>query len=179
MSHNFSTLLTTLREKIPSLEACTAVCMLLSIMRDKTCLSPIVYLFSSMLTSEFILGTKQKDHLHPYNTAFPGGNSNSVGFSSLEDKTSLDSWQWPSYKPRDNSDSTKLSETWCLFLPVIAVQVVQLLVQSGMALLLSFHPHSFLPHLLPPELLATLPKVKVTANKRLFLKIFSVLKIHK
>lgn len=69
-----------------------------------------------------------------------------------------------------------MSETRSSFLPVIAVQVVHLLVQLGMALLLSFHPHSFLSHLLPPELLAALPKVKVKANKRLFLKIFSVLK---
>lgn len=58
-----------------------------------------------------------------------------------------------------------MSETRSSFLPVIAVQVVHLLVQLGMALLLSFHPHSFLSHLLPPELLAALPKVKVKANK--------------
>lgn len=84
--------------------------------------------------------------------------------------------------PHTNQVTTVIqqnSETRSSFLPVIAVQVVQLLLQLGMALLLSFHPHSFLPHFLPPELLATLPKVKVRANKRHFLKIFSVLKRQK
>lgn len=95
----------------------------------------------------------------------------------MEDKmTSLDPCLWPSYKLHDNSDSAKMSGTRSSFLPVVAVQVGHLLVQLWMTPLLSFHPHSFLSHLPPPELLAILPKVKVKANKRLFLIIFYFLK---
>lgn len=110
MCHNFSTLLNTVREKIWTLEGCTAVCMLLCIMRDRTCLCPIVYLFNSMLTSEFILGTKQKDHTALIQHCFPWRNSNSR-FFFLGRQGLPDAWQWPSYKPSDNSDSAKLRNT--------------------------------------------------------------------
>lgn len=59
MPHNFSTLLNTLRGKIWTLEAWTAVYMVLCIMRDKTCLTP------NCLPFQFYANIK----IHPWNKA--------------------------------------------------------------------------------------------------------------
>lgn len=176
-SHNFSALLNTLRGKIQTPEAWTAVYMLICTARDKTCFTTTVYLFNSMLTLKIIPWTKQNIHLYQYSIGFHREGRHSAVSPSLEDKTnSLNAGLWPSYELHDNSDSAKLSGTRSSFLPVAAVQVAHFLIQLWMAPLLSFHPHSFLSRLPPPELLAILPEVKIKANKRLLLKIFYFLK---
>lgn len=49
---------------------------------------------------------------------------------------------------------------------MVAVQVAHFLLQLQTAPLFLFHPHSFLSHLPPPELLAILPEAKVNSSSK-------------